>query len=65
MLELAKCRECGKVKLCIANRGFRHGEPIVSYYCPECDEAIDEWLDGEVERWSDFMLAGFGKAKRG
>jgi len=60
MLELARCRECKNVKPCIPFRGFRGKEPIVSYYCPECDEAIDEWLDGELERVNSLLLAGFG-----
>ena len=53
MLELARCRECGEVKLCIPFhwQSLKTGECGVNYYCPECDEAIDEWIDEELERW--------------
>jgi len=54
MLELARCQECGQVKLCIPSRGVKvKGEeriPYVNHYCPECDEAIDEFIDRELER---------------
>ena len=52
MLEMARCRECGEVKPCIPFRGVRGEERIlyVNYYCPECDEAIDEFIDRELER---------------
>jgi len=50
MLELAKCRECQEVKPCIAFRGRdKYGNLRVGYYCPECDELLDEWLDPEVQ----------------
>lgn len=46
MLEVAKCRECGEVKPCISFRWVKlSGESGVNHYCPECDDAIGEWLD--------------------
>ena len=49
MLELATCRECGQVKLCISFPwGKGDGITGVTYYCPECDEAIEEFIDREL-----------------
>ena len=52
MLQQARCIECGQVKSCI---GFewhsgKTGESGVNYYCPECDEMIEDWLDSELEK---------------
>ena len=54
-LELARCIECDEVKLCIPSpwQSLKTGESGVNYYCPECDEAMDEWLDRELELWRE------------
>lgn len=61
MLELARCRECGEVKLCIPFRGVQRKDGVercyVNYYCPECDEAIDEFIDLELERYREMHMA--------
>lgn len=44
MLVVARCCECGEVKPCIKFKGGRRSEPVEFYYCPECDEARDEFL---------------------
>lgn len=65
MLELAQCRECGEVKPCIAFRGFRDGKPVVSHYCPECDEELEEWLGHEVDQfYSAFKVGGVSKGSQ-
>ena len=54
MLEVARCRECKEIKPCIPFRWAKlDGESGVNHYCPGCDEEIDEWLDGELDRWVD------------
>ena len=64
MLELAKCRECGEVKLCIPFRGSRRGEPTLSYLCPECDEKMEDWLEGELQAHYEWMEAVHRSLKR-
>jgi hypothetical protein len=57
MLVLGKCRECGKVRPCIAFpwRSLKTGDSGINYYCPECDELIDGWLDRELKlQWDLF-----------
>jgi len=50
-LRIAQCQECGEVKLCIPF-AWRNsdGHCGVNYYCPECNEETEEWLDHERER---------------
>ncbi|MBA7711625.1 hypothetical protein ES703_120591 [subsurface metagenome] len=66
MLELASCRECGGVKPCIPFRGVKGLEriPYVNYCCPECDEATDEWLDGELQNYYS-QLEDVGRSLKG
>ena len=46
----AKCRECGEVKLCMpfAWHSFKTGKSGVNYYCPGCNQVIDEGFDKGV-----------------
>ncbi|MBA7657271.1 hypothetical protein ES703_65206 [subsurface metagenome] len=58
MLEVARCRECKEIKPCIPFRWeipALAGNPRsgVNHYCPECDDAIEEWLDGSLDTWLD------------
>ena len=50
MLVLGKCRDCGKVKPCIAFpwHDLKAGDSGVDYRCSECDEKLEEWLDRQL-----------------
>jgi hypothetical protein len=50
MLERARCISCHKVKLCITFpwHNSETGESGFDHRCPECDEALEEWLDQEL-----------------
>jgi len=46
----AKCRECGEVKPCVpfAWHSFKPVASGVNYYCPGCNQAIDDGFDKGV-----------------